>query len=127
MTAPTARTAPPPAAFDIDCETLIIGAGACGLVAALSAHEAGQQVLVIEADAVPSGSTALSAGLIPAAGTAIQRAAGIDDTPAIFAADIQAKAKGENDPALVSASTAARDSSAIERRRSIISVGSRPR
>jgi fumarate reductase flavoprotein subunit len=101
MTAPTVRTAPPPAAFDIDCETLIIGAGACGLVAALSAHEAGQQVLVIEADAVPSGSTALSAGLIPAAGTAIQRAAGIDDTPAIFAADIQAKAKGENDPALV--------------------------
>ena len=92
---------PPPAAYDIDCETLIIGAGACGMVAALSAQEQGQQVLVIEADAVPSGSTALSAGLIPAAGTAIQRAAGIEDSAALFAADIQAKARGENDQALV--------------------------
>ncbi len=97
----TVTAAEPPASFDLDVQTLIIGAGACGLIAALSAHEAGQEVLVIEADSVPRGSTALSAGLIPAAGTRIQRAAGIDDTPARFAADIQAKAKGENDPALV--------------------------
>ncbi|MDJ0821635.1 MAG: FAD-dependent oxidoreductase [Paracoccaceae bacterium] len=101
MTGPTPETAPPPASFDLDCETLIIGAGACGLVAALAAHEAGQEVLVIEADAVPSGSTALSAGLIPAAGTKAQAAAGIDDTPALFAQDIQAKAHGENEQALV--------------------------
>lgn len=101
MTDQTARIAPPPDAFDIQCETLIIGAGACGLVAALSAHEAGQEVLVIEADAAPSGSTALSAGLIPAAGTALQRAAGIADSADLFATDIQAKAKGENDPDLV--------------------------
>ncbi|MDW3224314.1 MAG: FAD-dependent oxidoreductase [Paracoccaceae bacterium] len=98
---PKTEVLPPPDAFDISCETLIIGAGACGLVAALSAHEAGQQVLVIEADAVPGGSTALSAGLIPAAGTKIQAAAGIDDNPTLFARDIQAKAKGENDPYLV--------------------------
>ena len=92
---------PPPEAFDLDCGTLIIGAGACGLVAALSAQEAGQDVLVLEADAVPSGSTALSAGLIPAAGTKVQQAAGIADDPALFARDIQAKAHNENDPALV--------------------------
>ena len=97
----TELVAPPPDAFDITCETLIVGAGACGLIAALSAQEAGQAVLVIEADAVPRGSTALSAGLIPAAGTRVQRAAGIEDDAARFAADIQAKAKGENDPALV--------------------------
>lgn len=90
-------------AFDFEVQTLIVGAGAAGLTAALAAHEAGQQVLVIEADAVPSGSTALSAGLIPAAGTRFQQAAGIDDTPALFAADIQRKAKLENDPALVAA------------------------
>lgn len=97
--------APTPTEFDLTVETLIIGAGACGLVAALAATEAGQEVLVIEADAVPSGSTALSAGLIPAAGTRIQAAAGIDDTPDHFAADIQAKAKGQNDPALVALMT----------------------
>ncbi len=92
---------PAPDAFDLACETLIIGAGACGLIAALSAGETGQEPLVIEADAVPSGSTALSAGLIPAAGTTLQRAAGITDDAGLFARDIQAKAKNENDPALV--------------------------
>ncbi len=101
MTALDIGVAAPPDRFDLEVETLIIGGGACGLVAALSAAEAGQEVLVVEADAVPSGSTALSAGLIPAAGTKAQRAAGIDDTPDRLAADIQAKAHGENDPALV--------------------------
>jgi fumarate reductase flavoprotein subunit len=102
MTETSVRTAPPPTGgFDLTCETLILGAGACGLVAALTAREAGQDVLVIEAGAVPSGSTALSAGLIPAAGTRLQREAGIEDDAALFAQDIQAKAKGENDPALV--------------------------
>jgi len=91
----------PDGGFAAHVQTLIVGAGACGMVAALAAQEAGQEVLVVERDAVPSGSTALSAGLIPAAGTALQRAAGIDDDAGLFAADIQAKAKGQNDPALV--------------------------
>ena len=99
MTTPTVEA--PPKSFDLEVETLIIGAGACGLIAALSAKEAGQEVLVVEADAVPAGSTALSAGLIPAAGTALQHAAGIVDSPAQFAADIQAKAHAQNDQALV--------------------------
>ena len=86
---------------DTHVQTLVIGAGAAGMVAALSALEAGQEVLVLERDRVPSGSTALSAGLIPAAGTRFQREAGIEDEPDLFAADIQRKAHGENDPALV--------------------------
>lgn len=102
MTQPPAiDVTPPPDRYDLECETLIIGAGACGLVAALAAHEAGQQVLVIEADPIPRGSTALSAGLIPAAGTSFQRAAQIEDTADLFAQDIQAKAKGENEQLLV--------------------------
>ena len=92
---------PPLTAPDLEVGTLVIGAGACGMVAALAAAEAGQQVLVVEADAIPAGSTALSAGLIPAAGTRYQAAIGIEDDAGLFAADIQAKAKGQNDPALV--------------------------
>ena len=91
----------PPDSFDLEVETLIIGAGACGLVAALAAHEAGQDVLLIEADAVPSGSTALSAGLIPAPGTRFQNDAHIQDNADLFAQDIQTKAHGENDADLV--------------------------
>ena len=86
---------------------VIIGAGAAGLVAALAACEAGQDVLVLERDAVPRGSTALSAGLIPAPGTRWQEAAGIVDSPELFGSDIVAKAKGEPDPLLVKTVTKA--------------------
>ena len=71
----------PPEYVDFDSEVplLIIGAGAAGLCAALAASEAGVEPVVIEREAVPSGSTALSAGLIPAAGTRFQRERGIED------------------------------------------------
>ena len=73
----------------------IVGAGACGLVAALMLRDAGVDCVVLERDAQPSGSTALSSGFIPAAGTLAQKAAGVQDSAAQFAADIQAKAKGQ--------------------------------
>src|SRR5262249_56052338 len=79
---------------------LIVGAGAAGLCAALTAKEAGVEAVVIERDAVPSGSTALSAGLIPAAGTRFQRAKGIADSPDRLAADIHPKAHAQPPPAL---------------------------
>ena len=88
-------------AADFGTGMVIIGVGACGMVAALAARERGEEVLVVERDAAPSGSTALSAGLIPAAGTRFQRAAGIEDDHDLFAGDIQRKAHGENNPALV--------------------------
>ena len=80
----------------------IVGAGACGLTAALAAHDAGAEVLVLERDASPSGSTALSSGFIPAAGTRYQRAAGIEDSPEIFAADVMRKNHNEADERMVS-------------------------
>src|SRR4029077_9841704 len=91
------------AKFDVDVPLLIVGAGAAGVCAALAATEAGIDAWVIERDAVPAGSTALSAGLIPAAATRFQRAKGIADSPQLFAADIQGKATGEADAAVVDA------------------------
>jgi fumarate reductase flavoprotein subunit len=87
--------------FIVETPLLIIGAGAAGLCAALAATEAGIEALVIDRDAVPAGSTALSAGLIPAAGTRFQRAKGITDSPELFAADIQRKARSEADQSIV--------------------------
>jgi fumarate reductase flavoprotein subunit len=85
---------------EITAPVLIVGAGACGLTAALVARAAGREVIVLERDHSPSGSTALSSGFIPAAGTRFQRAIGVeDDTPEILAADIQAKAKHKGDAA----------------------------
>lgn len=82
---------------------VIIGAGAAGLCAALAATEAGAEVVVIERDPVPRGSTSLSAGLVPAAGTRFQAARGVADDAGRFAADIQKKARHRADPAVVAA------------------------
>jgi fumarate reductase flavoprotein subunit len=87
--------------FEAEVSVAIVGAGAAGLVAALSCKAAGVEPLVIERDPVPRGSTSLSAGLIPAAGTRFQRERGIADDAETFAADIQKKAHGHADPALV--------------------------
>lgn len=73
------------------------------MTAALAAKERGAEVLVLERDARPSGSTALSTGLIPAAGTRFQKALGIDDSPELLAEDIWRKAKGQTDRAIVEA------------------------
>lgn len=89
--------------FALSVPVLVIGAGACGLTAALAAHDAGAEVLVLERDPSPSGSTAMSSGMIPAAGTRLQAARNVPDTPAVMAADIQKKAHGENDAAMVDA------------------------
>ena len=70
----------------------IIGAGACGLTTALTLSDAGVDCVLLERDVQPSGSTALSSGFIPAAGTRVQKALGIVDSAERFAADIQAKA-----------------------------------
>lgn len=84
----------------IHVPVVIIGAGGTGLAAALAAADLGAEVLVIERDPTPLGSTAMSTGLIPAAGTPEQAAEGIDDSPERFANDIMAKTKGATDAAM---------------------------
>ena len=91
----------PKADYETSVPLIVIGAGAAGLSAALAASEAGIEAIVLERDPVPAGSTALSAGLIPAAGTRFQRAHAVFDTASLFAADIDAKSHGEADQRLV--------------------------
>nr|HET7859080.1 FAD-dependent oxidoreductase [Caldimonas sp.] len=108
MTGPIVRRARAMPAGAPEVPVAIVGAGACGLTAAIALRDAGVECVVLERDAAPQGSTALSSGFIPAAGTAVQRAAGVHgDSPAQFAADIQAKARGTAAAHLVTAYTAA--------------------
>ena len=82
---------------DIEVDCLVIGGGAAGLTAALAASETGATVLVAERENQLSGSTALSSGLIPAAGTKIQKKQSIADSEDIFFADIMTKNKKTSD------------------------------
>jgi flavocytochrome c len=69
-----------------DVDVLVVGSGAAGLAAALSARENGAaNVLVAEAEGVVGGSSRLSGGLTMGAGTRYQRALGIsDDADSLF-------------------------------------------
>ena len=83
--------------FDARAQVIVIGAGACGLTAALAARDRGQEVVVLERDRTPSGSTSLSSGFVPAAPTRYQNTLGIEDTAEIFFQDIERKTKGGGD------------------------------
>lgn len=89
--------------FDVEIPVIVIGAGACGIVAGLAASEGGAEVLILERDEIPQGSTALSSGMIPACNTRLQHAQGIDDPVDLLAADIHRKSKGRADPDVVDA------------------------
>lgn len=89
--------------YDITVPVLVVGGGACGAVAALTARAAGADVLLVEREHVPRGTTAMSQGLICAAGTAAQRQAGVEDDAARFLDDILVKTRGLTDHRLARA------------------------
>ncbi|MCZ6710201.1 MAG: FAD-dependent oxidoreductase [Gammaproteobacteria bacterium] len=65
-----------------DYDVIVIGGGGAGMSAAIEAHDADAKVALLEADAKLGGSTALSGGVYYAAGTSVQRAAGIHNDSA---------------------------------------------
>lgn len=67
--------------MDRDYDVIIVGSGAAGLAASVSAADEGARVLIIEADTKVGGSSRLSGGHFYAAGTSFQREAGVDDSP----------------------------------------------
>lgn len=65
-----------------DYDVIVIGGGGAGLSAAIVARNAGASVMVLEADRKLGGATMLSAAVMYASGTSVQRKAGIEgDTP----------------------------------------------
>ncbi len=84
---------------DAPVDLVIVGAGACGMVAAVAAAKRGLRVTLLDKGDEPAGNTVRSTGLIPAAGTRFQRDVGIgDDSPKLMADDILEKNGHESDP-----------------------------
>ena len=65
-----------------EADVVVVGGGASGLAAAAAALESGARVIVLEKAEQTGGSAALSAGVVTAAGTDIQKASGIPADPA---------------------------------------------
>ncbi len=81
-------------------DIIVIGAGGCGLMAALVAAKKGLRVFLIEKTDKAGGGTALSSKGIRAAGTRCQREAGVQDSPELYAQDILRRNNKESDIAL---------------------------
>ena len=64
-----------------DFDIIIIGGGGAGLAAGIMARKAGASVMVLEADTKLGGATALSAAVMYACNSSVQKARGIEDTP----------------------------------------------
>lgn len=84
-------------------DLLIVGGGMAGWCAALEAAQAGTQVLLIEKQAETGGSSVLSGGCLAFAGTDLQAAHGVADSPELLRKDLLEVGRHESDPALVQA------------------------
>lgn len=82
-------------------DLVIVGGGAAGFAAALTAAEAGLEVILLEKLAQTGGSSAMSGGCLAFAGTDLQRTHGVEDTPDLLFQDLREVGKFENDEALV--------------------------
>lgn len=78
-------------------DIVVLGGGGSGLAAAVSAAEHGARVILLQKAPQVGGSTALSVGAFTAAGTSLQKKAGIVDSVDEFIADIQTS-NGPLDP-----------------------------
>lgn len=76
--------------FDMEFDVVIVGAGGCGLAAAIAVHDTfpHASIAVLDKAARACGNTVLSSGSIPASGTRFQQAIGIHDSPEIFQEDL---------------------------------------
>ena len=66
-----------PEGDEAQADVIVVGGGASGLAAAAAALESGARVIVLEKAPHTGGSAALSAGIVTAAGTDIQKASGL--------------------------------------------------
>lgn len=84
-----------------DVDVVVVGTGAAGLCAALEAADAGAEVLLVESEPEAGGSTNLSGGILMAADTSVQRAAGYTDSAEALYRDYSNLNQGAIEPGLI--------------------------
>jgi succinate dehydrogenase/fumarate reductase flavoprotein subunit len=82
-------------------DVIVVGAGSAGMPLAICAAERGGRVLVLEGNDHLGGQLHWSSGQLSAAGTRIQKAKGIHDTPELHLADALRISRGTVDAAAI--------------------------
>lgn len=91
---------PTPVIDDLTTDVVVIGAGGAGLAAAITASDAGKNVIIVEKMPILGGNTIRATGGINAAGTSVQATLGIDDNADIHFEDTMRGGR-TNNPVLV--------------------------
>lgn len=92
-----------PSANTVDCDVLIIGSGAAGLSAAVTAAWHGQRVIVVEKDAVFGGATAWSGGWMWVPCNPLARRAGINEDRSLPRTYLEHELGAQFNPAMIDA------------------------
>ena len=90
-----------PPKWDEETDIIIVGSGFAGLAAAIEARAAGNSVIILEKMKGYGGNSTISDGVVAAAGTPIQAASGITDSPQRMYDDMLKAGLGLNQPELV--------------------------
>ena len=81
-------------------DVLVIGAGAAGFTASITAHDAGAKVILLEKQPITGGNSMLSAGGMNAAESRFQKAKNIKDSAELMYQDTMKGGQNLNDPVL---------------------------
>lgn len=93
----------PPPNWDVSADVVIAGGGAGGLVAASILGQHGVSVILLEKEPTTGGSSAICGGQIALAGTDMQKAQGINDSPELLIKDLLEVGQNLNNVSLVKA------------------------
>ena len=85
----------------LETEIVIVGAGGAGMAAAIMAHQAGKQFVILEKMPYVGGNTTKATGGMNAAETHYQKEQNIEDSVELFAKDTMEGGHNLNDPELV--------------------------
>jgi fumarate reductase flavoprotein subunit len=88
-------------AFDYEADVIVVGGGACGLMAAYRAGLRGLDVVLLEKDSRHGCNAEIASGSVPAAPTAHQRRAGVVDSAEQMMGDIMRKSGNQANPQIV--------------------------
>lgn len=82
-------------------DVVVVGAGAAGMTAAITAHDLGAKVMLLEKQPITGGNSQLAAGGMNAAETKFQARKGVKDSVQLMVEDTMKGGGNRNDPALV--------------------------
>ena len=81
----------------LECDVVVVGGGAAGLTAGLTAVQAGKRVILVEKMGVVGGASAMAGGGTMATGSLWQKEDGYEDTPEQLVEDMMKNGHGNND------------------------------